>query len=242
MPTSATTAAPSWSLVGGRAECHGPGVAATIDLDRPLGGISTLPRDPAGGDHVLGIDLRGDGRRSEQWTRGSDLTAVYETDDARRLRATAMWRLAGDAERSAARSPAACWELVLSAQTSLLASDSSIAVVSDIAAATVAWFDSRGSRFAPEPQPWPAANGMVARRPDGTSALVLVHPDDFRSTSVECREGRARISCWLFSTSVEKGVLLRSRVLVAIGPTTAESDWAAALARSFTASAPVLTT
>jgi len=242
MPTSEPVAAPSWSLLATRAECGLHGVAAAIDLDRPLDGIVTVTCDPARGDRLLGLDLRGAGRRSEQWTRGRDITVVYETDDARRLRATAMWRLAPEAAGSAARHTVACWELVLSAQTSLLASDSSVAVVSNIHATEVAWFDSRAERFTPEPAARADANGVIARRDDGTSVMVVVHPDDFQRTSVERHDGRIRISCWLFSEQVEKGVLLRSRVLAAIGPTTDQSDWAVSLAHAFSASAPILTT
>jgi hypothetical protein len=57
------------------------------------------------------------------------------------------------------------------------------------------------------------------------------------------RDGkRSVVECWLFSTALEKGVLLRSRVLAAIGPAADATLWAADLAASFAASPPMLTT
>lgn len=195
----------------------------SIDLDRPADGIAVASR-AADTDHLLGIDLRSTARLAERWARGADVTAVYETTDARRLRATAMWRL--DSSAPALPPEIAVWQLVISAQTSLLESDSSLAVVSRVAA----------TEFVPL-----AAGGVLARRGDGTSALVLVHPDDLKKIVHEHRAGRGTISCWLFSSAVEKGVLLRSRVVAAIGPAEGDTTWAAAIAETFAASPPMLT-
>ena len=52
---------------------------------------------------------------------------------------------------------------------------------------------------------------------------------------------RAVVECWIFSSAIEKGVLLRSRVLAAIGPTTGDLEWASGLATAFSASEPMLT-
>jgi hypothetical protein len=197
---------------------------ASIDLDRPTDGIAVAAQ-AADADHLLGIDLRSGARLAERWARGGDVTAVYETTDARRLRATAMWRL--DSAAAALPRGVAIWELVISAQTSLLESDSSLAVVSRVAATNLV---SVGD------------GGVLARRGDGTSVLILVHPDDLKKVSFEHHAGRGSISCWLFSSAVEKGVLLRSRVLAAIGPADGDTTWATAVADTFAASPPVLTT
>jgi putative heme iron utilization protein len=63
-----------------------------------------------------------------------------------------------------------------------------------------------------------------------------------RQIRVDRHGSRTTISCWLFSSAVEKGVLLRSRVLAAIGPTANDTAWAAALAAAFAHSPPILTT
>jgi len=209
------------------AYCRHHGIRGTIDLDSPRQGLASAVDDAATGDHLLGIDLRSECRLTEHWIRGSDLTAVYETIDARRLRSTAMWRLTSAAGTPLLPPGVTAWELVISAQTSLLQSDSTLSVVSDIAAADVIA---------------PADNRVSARREDGTTAVVIVHPDDRRRITVDRHGPRATISCWLFSSAVEKGVLLRSRVLAAIGPTADDTVWTAALAAAFAQSPPILTT
>ncbi|MFM8377790.1 MAG: hypothetical protein ACKOB1_00535, partial [Planctomycetia bacterium] len=65
-------------------------------------------------------------------------------------------------------------------------------------------------------------------------------PDDRRRISWTERGGRASIVCWLFSSAVEKGVLLRSRVRAAIGPADGDTAWAEAIADAFAGSPPVL--
>lgn len=216
----------TWTLTGQRAECRHSDTPCWIDLDRPGDGIVFEPRHGSAGARLLGVDLRSECRRTERWVRGRDVTAIYEPADSRHLRATAMWRLpaAGDA---AVPPGITAWEVVVSAQTALLQSDSILAVVSDVAATEV---------FAP------AANCRLARGDNGTTAVVIVHPDDLRRLTVERHDGRATISCWLFSSAVEKGVLLRSRVLAAIGPSVNDTAWAATLADAFATSPPILTT
>jgi len=209
------------------AQCRQHGIRGTIDLESPRQGIAIAVDDAATGDHLLGIDLRSGVRLTEHWIRGSDLTAVYEPIDARRLRSTAMWRLTSAAGVPPLPPGVSAWELVLSAQTSLLQSDSTLSVVSEIAAADVVA---------------PADNRVLARRGDGTTTVVIVHPDDVRRITVDRHGLRATISCWLFSSAVEKGVLLRSRVLAAIGPTADDTIWTAALAAAFAQSPPILTT
>ena len=216
--------APHWTLTDHVARAARHVRDASIDLDRPTDGIAVAAR-AADADHLLGIDLRSGARLAERWARGGDVTAVYETTDARRLRATAMWRL--DSAAAALPRGVAIWELVISAQTSLLESDSSLAVVSRVAATDLVPFGD---------------GGVLARRGGETSVLILVHPDDLKKVSSEHRAGRGSISCWLFSAAVEKGVLLRSRVLAAIGPADGDTTWAATVADTFAASPPVLTT
>jgi hypothetical protein len=72
--------------------------------------------------------------------------------------------------------------------------------------------------------------------------LVAAHPGDARRMTVRREGTRIVVECWLFSTELEKGVLLRSRVLAAIGPTADATRWAGDLAARFAASPPILTT
>lgn len=237
----------AWTLTDHVATQACAGVAATLELDHPQHGV-TVAAGPLR-DRLLGIDLGGSGagseRPSDHWLRGTDVTAVYEPADPRRLRATALWRPfpAGDV---------AAWELVASAQTSLPASDASLAVVSDVVAAEI--LCSAAPATAATWHPLGAADAadrhttavLVRRaatdRARATSVLLAVHPADARTITLTRRDGRVVVACWLFSAAIEKGVLLRGRVLAAIGPSAGDTAWSTRLAAEFAASAAPLST
>jgi hypothetical protein len=217
-------ASDGWSLAGSIAGTLPPLPSATVDVAAPGGGVEPC-------------------RPSDQWIRGSDLIAVYEPDDSRRLRATALWR-----PRSAPAGIAA-WELVLSAQTALVQSDSAVAVVSQSPAAGAAWggTTNSGRRWIPaEPgdlRPTAATcvllHGGNGPRP---SLLVAVHPQDVRQIEIDREADLFRVRCWLFSTAIEKGQLFRSRVLAAVGPAQDDEAWSARLVAEFAATPAPLTT
>jgi hypothetical protein len=291
-PQSLPQSPATWSLDGRRAVLvdGGDGIGGghgRIDLDRPATGVVVEPSDaepsssnsngiesPAG-DRLLGVDLGSSRGATDHWLRGRDVAAVYEPDDHRRLRATAMWRLhdsltgAGPSgDRSASDRAIAC-ELILSAQTSILESDSGLAVVTEFAGGRImygrptktgheiAWHepDAGGSSAADSAMaPADVTAVLVQRGPPqgpGSIGLVAVHPADVREIGIEHRDGRLRITCWLFTGSLEqtleKGVLLRGRVFAATAPVpaggvaTALERAAAAIGR-FNASPPPLTT
>ncbi|MFM7184923.1 MAG: hypothetical protein ACKO4Z_09160 [Planctomycetota bacterium] len=213
------------------------GRAARIDATAPLRGIQL--DGPGGRDRLLALDLgeRGSAPVVDHWVRGPDLTVVCEPRDGRLLRATVMWR------RSTPTGGIDAWEAIVSAQTALLDCDATLSVVSDVevgellvADAAFSWTYSAGGR------PLPAGvTATLARRP-ATSVLVAVHPVDLRRIDAEIRDSVARIECRLFASAVEKGVLLRSRVLAAIGPRSGDEAWAAALLAAFAESPAPLTT
>lgn len=238
----------SWQLADLIAS-HSRGRASVrLDLDSPALGLAVTSADGRV-DHLLGLDLaplasgHATAPHADHWLRGADLTAVYEPVDPRRLRATVMWR------PYEATGPATAWEAVVSAQTALVESDGTIAVGCDVPASELLW-----SVAAPREMRWrPCSAGAVlpdeatcilARRPDGagTSVLVAVHPVDARRITTRGVDGRVRITCQLFSAALEKGVLLRSRVLAAIGPAANDTSWAESLVAAFAASPPPLTT
>ena len=259
LPTAtaaATAMPPLWTLFKRRATCGETGV--TLDLGAPSHGL-TVPVDggqlAAPAHHLLGIDLRLTGQApaapgpSEQWIRGSDCTAIYEPSDERALRATVMWRQ-WPAPTAGQPSSLAVWEVVVSAQTALLQSDPTLGVVSQIArAGEMVWgrWLPGGMAFSKAPTPVPApapaaAAGLLVRTNAGRSVLVLAHPAEEQRLDVVLAADTCRVTCALFSLPVEKGVLLRSRVLAAIGPVTGDTAWAAEVAASFAASPPVLST
>lgn len=200
------------------------------------------------GVQVLGLRLPAGCGPVEAWARGADLTAVYEPSDERQLRITAMWRL-GPA--SPATSDIRWWQMVLSSQTSLLTSSAELAVLSTIRGehATVA------GRWTGETVAWEGPSEQAAtclqvnsRTTEGRtrSVVIAIHPDDPGAIDQHALEdGSLQVCCRLFPSNVEKGVLLRSRILVALGPDAppqqAAGDWSANLLRQFAWSPPVLT-
>lgn len=214
-----------------------------IDLAVPQAGLEVVRPGATVPDRLLGVELDPAGGCTDAWCRGSDVTAVYETRDGGRLRATAMWR-AQPAWLDAARG-VWCREVVVSAQTALLESMPRITVSADVAGDRVMPIasDSGNLEFSPAPDREP--HGFLVAGPGNLAVVFLVHPVDARGVTARADAGRVRIAASLFPTAVEKGVLLRSRVIAALGPArdaTAPGSWLHALASAFAASPPVLTT
>ena len=205
--------------------------AATLDLDAPRDGIR------CGDDRLLGLDLRSPCGARDHWIRGRDVIAVYEPTDPRDLRATALWR-----PRPAGA--AAAWEVIVSATTGRERSDASLAVISDVAAADVLWGVAEAGRFRWEAADPGAALGVLLRRSAGGgvgSVFIAGHPAETRRLAASRRADRAQVECWLFSAAAEKGVLFRSRVVAAVGPTDNDMNWAERLWNEFAAAPPMLT-
>lgn len=208
-------------------------VTAAVDLDTPEDGIV------CGDDRLLGLDLRVPCPAADQWTRGGDVVAVYEPQDPRMLRATALWRRRPMAD-------AAAWELIASATTGRARSDTSLAVVSDVAATAVLVGVRDGDRLQwRESAAAGRADCVLLRRPaeHGVGSVFIAgHPVDARRMLIRLADGRARIECWLFSAAAEKGVLFRGRVLAAAGQSPGDTAWAEKAWAEFAAAPPMLTT
>ncbi len=237
----ATCEPPRWRLSGLQATDET--AKARIDLAEPRLGLTVTDGDAA--TRLLGIELPEGCQPTEAWSRGGDLTAIYEPGDDRRLRVTAMWRAAGEDERFPG---VRRWQLVLSAQTSLLSSLAELSVLSQWAGdvAEGGWREGQVS--------WLAGSREVAcLRVCGAAAggsasclVIAIHPDDAGVLEHAAGEGgTALIRCRLFPRDLEKGVLLRSRVLVAVGPRESlegAEGWPAAVLRQFAGSEPILST
>ena len=235
MTSSPTVAPATWSMSGTIASLPLAGGQATLDVAAADRGLEI---QAASGDRdtLLGVDLE---TVADQWLRGADVVATYEPDDQRRLRSTVMWRSHGS------HAGVASWEVVVSAQTSLLETEVAVAVRSDIAADTLLWSpggDSVHWRSLATGDTLPeGAAAVLARRPR-SSCLIAVHPGDARRIDIVRGAGRYGITCRLFAAPLEKGVLLWSRVLTALGPADGDEAWADRALRAFAASPPPLTT
>lgn len=238
-PPPASADASCWAVSGRRGHDPRPGCPATVDLDAPGSGV--VLGDAAVHEHVLGVQLQPSWRLADHWARGADVTAIYESHDSRHLRATAMWRLqpCTDGARG--------WQAIISTQTSLLHSDSILAVTSTLRCDpgdTWLW-----GRCGDGTVHWQAtadadATCVFLRRTgaNATSVLVAAHPDEVDRLDARAHQGRATVTCWLFAAALEKGVLLRSRVLAAVGSAREDESWATAAAAEFAALPPMLTT
>ena len=168
-----------------------------VDLADPAAGLVR-----SGGDHLLGVDLRrppAAGGLVDHWVRGSDLVAIYEPADPRRLRLTAMWR--------SLEPLGTAWELVVSSQTALVESDSAIAVRCDIAAgdSLMGRSDNGGIAWAPLPQgPLPSDAGCLLLRRGSEATFVAVHPAEPRRLVIHPDGDRLKLDCWLFSTTIDR--------------------------------------
>jgi hypothetical protein len=77
----------------------------------------------------------------------------------------------------------------------------------------------------------------------GAEAVVVVgHPGEVERLEVRREAGGVVIATPIFAGDLEKGVLLRGRVLAATGPAATARSWARDLAVAFADTAPMLST
>lgn len=235
---SSTCEPQRWTLSDGEASADAPTTAARL-------GDAAAGLTVGSGVQVLGVAVPAGCQPTEAWARGADLTAVYEPGDSRALRVTAMWRLG---EEPSPRGGVSSWQLVLSAQTSLLESAAELTVlanVSDAGTLTAGYWCDHAVTWEAEPRGSIRCVRLCPREASGQCLVIAIHPDD--SGVVECSPtptGGVEVRCRLFPSSVEKGVLLRSRVLAALGPVASAddaADWSATLLEQFAGSEPILT-
>jgi hypothetical protein len=268
-PAAAGAAAASWRADGRRLRDPRGDAGALLDLDAPELGVrphgcaaaGVAPPDRAAGFEVrvlLGVDLRPSFRLADHWLRDADVTAAYESTDDRRLRVTAMWRL------HAADAGVQAWELILSAQTAVLQSDPRLSVVSRVsfpAAAGdangcvwgtcgvtgVSWSDSPSTQAAavlvlPAPRATGGAPEPRSACGDREALVVVGHPGEVERLAVRRDGGDLVVEAMVFAGDLEKGVLLRGRILAALGPAVDARAWAGRLARAFADATPMLST
>jgi hypothetical protein len=271
-PSSATATAcvsmrpPVWRWLDDAADGTAvglPGSAARFEADpfvvicrltEPGAGLRLTPhpvsaQPPDSAPELLAVHPATTGKPpalADAWIRDGDLTASYETNDARRLGITVMWRChAADAKpwgEALSLPLALVAEAVVSSQTSRIESDGAVTVAARVQAADIS--------STPNAVLFRDVSGLGAAGP--WSLLFAVHPHDCRGISlrrglvgpVGGSAGREHVavSCPLFPSVIEKGVLHRSRVIAALGPAAEDTAWMTALLRAFAASPPVLTT
>lgn len=235
---------PVWTLAGHTATLGAPSAAASVRLDlaTPAAGLQPLDGSAGGAPQaLLGLDLRGPTRLVDHWARHADLTAIYESDDARQVRTTALWRPL-DHVLDLPRDVRA-WEVIVSAQTARLLSDPALAVVSDLVATHSRGWSGAAAGWATATATAPPAGALLLETPAAAATvLVAAYAPDGRCVETPGESDRVRVACPLFEHPLEKGVLLRSRILAASGPAADDTAWATQLVQRYRGLPPMLDT
>ncbi len=243
-----------WQLHGSQASFAAGPLSVSLELDWPQRGLK--PGKPVRSGLCLGVGLMGSTEPAmsakhpipaqDAYVRGRDLVAVYEQTPARPYRATLYWQVLSPESAPGAM---LAIELMVSVQTSLLESQPTLDVCSELRTEELLAPDPQGhfvafdSAAAPESNE--AARCVLARLP-GTDGcyLEMLHPTAFADSRVEPHGAganglRHRLFC---PADLEKGVILRARLRAIWLPRAGDSEAAAGYYRSFLASPTPLTT
>ncbi len=245
------TAASAWTLSGHQAQLTLAQGSCSVDLLAPSQGLTVQMHEDIGPlDNVLGIDWSLDA--DEQWLdcypRGNDLIAVYAPTQRHPVRMQALWRRVDHPLYSII-------DLHVSAQTELLDANPELQTRSSIAASEILWLTSLDPVRANQ-VPLAAMNFfelpaevlphvMLCRyRERPTTYVEIVHPMDVGGDRMtySIAELRGTLSHRLFVGTLEKGVILRSRIRGAWVPRSGDIEHAARLYAAFVQSELPLTT
>ncbi len=248
----------AWQLSGYEARTRLGGHPAHLDLLYPAEGLVFFP-----GHHspwrLFSVDLpdvepSAAGKSLEFHVRGDDLIVSYPRTNSGDASGQLYWR---KRIQAAGRGEFEGVEVVVSAQTSLLDSDPAMRVRSRFPAGEVLHLNDP---FAPhsgilevgmgnDSRTITAAEGagcFLCRPADlEMSYLEIVHPLDFRESLLAKTLGAdaaIEISHRLFGGRLEKGVILRSRLLGVLLPREGDLALAEEIYRRFADSEPPLTT
>jgi hypothetical protein len=245
-----------WRVEGYKAHLALPALSASIDLFNPAQGLAnlTLSGAPIEGQ-VLQVALPSRAAEAvppiEHYTRGGDLVATYSENGAWPFRAQLYWRTASHRGERAT----AAVELVASVQTHLLDSRAALGTHSEVAAREVfrlcgaprARFEPVVAREANRLEPSAAPACFLFRLNESLSYAEMVHPVDFQGATISLaarapRDLQVRLSHELFVSPLEKGVILRARVLALFLARDDDMRVAAEHYAIFSAAEPPLTT
>ena len=187
---------------------------------------------------------------TDVYTRGPDLVATYAQTDQRTVRPQVYWRAI---RLDSTDEPIYGIDLIVSMQTSLMDSDPSMTIHTDVGAAE-AW-----QRSAAETERFRHVNGdsvsgadgdaarhlIVARHTIGTYGYAeMIHPSDFAGGELTWSEDESRleISTRIFDQRLEKGVIRRGHLRGVFVPRTGDFQSANRALTDLSASSPTLTT
>jgi hypothetical protein len=243
-----------WMIDEEQAQLRSPSLTAQLELLSPHSGLRNVcPNHTALELQLLGVQLPESDSSvttEDAYARGDDLVLTYAETAQWKLRTQIYWRYAR-------QYALACGiEVVASLQTSLLDAPAAVNVSSRIAADEILaltndrldFFElARSSR--PHHLTRAMTRGCFVFRLAGAnlSYVEIVHPGDFQETSIEAIadlhvEDPATISRHrLFGRRLEKGVILRGRVLGLFVPQDDDLRLVKQYYQVFAQSKPVLT-
>ncbi len=232
-------------------------ISAAVDLSLPAHGVHQLAIDGKSLSEVqlpevqlLGVDLTladrtGAQAAPDRFLRGGDLAVTYPDQPQTAARTEIYWRAASDTRAIASL------QLLVSVQTNLLDSLPMLVARSRLAAVSVLRLEdaARGTFVGVAPgdrdDRSATAGGYLLRLP-GTklSYAQLVHPADSKATHISQANDASpcELSHALFAEHLEKGVILRARVLGVLLERAGDEDAAAQHFADFLAADLPLTT
>ena len=198
----------------------------------------------------LGVELFGAAPTAptsiEEYVRGGDLVATYADCPAPALRSQIYWRASSHRTEGAI----AAIELVISVQTSLLDSSPRLATRSLLCVDEAVCLSSADAAKRIEEGKSSCYLYRLAETP--FSYAEMVHPAQFQESAIEVPAkpnakhdavpNRLELRHQLFSERLEKGVILRARVLGVFLDRQGDSEAAARHYQAFLAAEPPLTT
>jgi hypothetical protein len=249
-----------WRIDGRHARLEGVELSAEIDLFDPSGGVTVTAAAGAklADVHLFKIRLPAGGRLQatnvESFARGDDLIAIHSERPDNPFRAQIYWRLIRSIpafDQSGVGRSIAALELILSIQTSLLDSDPALDVETKLPSTAVSQLtDNVSARFVErsgtasgiEVDPGSGVGCFQMANVGGPVSYVeMVHPADFRHSTLDAGPRCLRLSHRLFAERLEKGVILRSRLRCFFVPADCSPATIAAAYEEFAASEPPLT-
>lgn len=247
-------AATYWSVTAHDAQrLRLPHCTATVAPHQPQYGLQDVSIDGAmlPSTQLLGVDLgpAGNTAPADCYVRGADLVVAYANAPRPELRTEIYWRSVAQPAAGAL----AAIELLASVQTSLLDSQPAIEVRSQLPDADVWTLEANQSArrilpAAPGASQITTAGCHLFRLADAElSYAQMVHPADLEPARLSrVALGDSRPAGWqlchpLFASRLEKGVILRARVLGALLPRESDEALARAIYAAFAAETPPLT-
>jgi hypothetical protein len=248
-----------WQLNGTHASFTTAHAGGDCNLCDPNKGIQlrSIDDDAVTAVHLLGPNLPKIenaaelSARLDAYTRCGDLVGIYAPIEEHPFRSQAYWRLGSHELTSRGATAFEAIELVASKQTDLLDSRPDLTVTSTMPVSSAWQLKMEQGEFAEIE----LSHAITVSRRDGLSCFVfrlsgeqfsyaeIVYPLDFDTTEiVPTAAGQVSVKHHLFAHRLEKGVILRARVLGLILPREGDLQTAALHYASFAASDPPLTT